>query len=94
VRIDHVQGIDDEIRLCVGNDSMDCSACQDGHAAVHRIPAAWPSMSGIEVTLPLDTIYSSYGELSNIWVNGLAPSGSSSPDKAVGGSFVFHLIPR
>jgi hypothetical protein len=86
--IDHVQGSDDEIHVCLAQSGC----CQPGTTAVHRIPAAFPTASGIQVTLPLVALFP-YIEDTGFTVNGYTLAGTGAT-KFLGASFVVEVIPN
>ncbi len=87
--IDHVQGSDDEIHVCLAQGG---GCCQPGTTAVHRIPAAFPTASGIQVTLPLAGLFP-YIEDTGFTVSGYILSGTGAT-KFLGASFVVEVIPN
>ena len=86
--IDHVQGTDDEVHVCLAQGGC----CQPGTMAVHRIPAAFPTASGIQVTLPLVGLFP-YIEDTSFTVNGYTLAGTGAT-KFLAASFLVEVIPN
>lgn len=78
LRIDHVQGTDDHLKVCIDGTTLTCSSC----GGSHLLPAALPSGT-YEVTVPvMDVRPANTGTMMNnaYWLLVKSESGSASTD--------------